>query len=212
METLLPKAFNEIFAGIFCLVAVIAFYKSFKQSQRSHGIRLAAIALIGGLALFCNNNWVYFASVFIIATTITETEFLQNLAAIVRGSRHYFDYKRATSGEISPPTESEKAPRQPMELKILNTLWTKQVTKYPTFNLLFTFAIAQNSSEHARFREAGAKLIGEGLVGESDKRQYHLTQEGWEYCKKHYEEFPSDQWWPSESINEENLKKVLGHV
>jgi len=91
----------------------------------------------------------------------------------------------------------------------LNTLWTKQVNKFPTFSTLFTFVISQNTPEYLQFREAGSKLFGEGLVGETDAGQYHLTHKGWEWCKEHYNEFPSDQWWPEETIDEENLKKVL---
>ncbi len=207
-----PKTFNDIFAALFCLLGVVTFFISLKGSLRSHSIRLSAIALIVGLALFCNNVWVYAASVFIIATAITETEFLQNLVAILRGSRHYFDYKIAISGEIPPPKEVKIIHRQPMEFKILNTLWTKQVNKFPTFNPLFTFLISQNSPEYMKFRESGGKLIGEGLVNETEKGHYHLTQEGWEYCKQHYKEFPSDQWWPNEAIDEENLKKTLEDV
>jgi len=212
MEIPIPKTFNDIFAALFCLVSVTAIFISLKNSLRSHSIRLSAIALIGGLALFCNNVWVYAASVFIVATAITETEFLQNLAAILRGSSHYFDYKKAISGEIPQPKEVKKVPRQQMEFKILNTLWTKQVNKFPTFNPLFTFLISQNSPEYMKFRESGGKLIGEGLVGETEIGHYHLTQEGWEYCKKSFKEFPPDQWWPSETIDEGNLKKVLGNV
>lgn len=212
MEIPGPTAFNEILGALFVLFSVAAFFISFKKSQRSHSIRLSALALIGGLALFCNNVWVYAAGVFIVATAVTETEFLQNLAAILRGSRHYFDYKKAISGEIPLPKEVKEVHRQPMEYKILNTLWTKQVNKFPSFNPVFTFIISQNSPEYMKFRESGGKLIGEGLISETEKGHYHLTQQGWEYCEKHYEEFPPDQWWPSETIDEENLKKVLGNA
>ena len=204
-----PKTFNDILAALFSIVTITTLFISLKDSLRSHSIRLSAIALIGGLALFCNNVWVYAASVFIVATGITETEFLQNLAAIIRGNSHYFDYKKAISGEIEPPKKDKKALRNPMEFKILNTLWTKQVNKFPNFDRLFTFLITQNSPEYTAFREYGGKLIGEGLVGETETGQYYLTPKGWEYCKQHYKEFPSDQWWPSETIDKENLKKVV---
>ena len=32
---------------------------------------------------------------------------------------------------------------------------------------------------------------------------------GFNYCKEHYAEFGSDQWWPEETINKDNLRKVL---
>ena len=209
MQNCLPPSFIQTLAGIFSICAIVAFSISFKKSIRLHSIRLFAIMLISALALFSNNAWVYFASVFIIATTITETEFLQNLAAIIRGDKHYFDYLRATSGQIQP-SQIEKLPtRRPMEFKILNTLWTKQVNKFPDFSGVWTFRINANSTEFMAFREAGNKLLGEGLIGETDQGQFHLTHKGFEYCKQHFKEFPSDQWWPKEQINKEQLKKVI---
>ena len=98
-----------------------------------------------------------------------------------------------------------------MEYMILITLWTKQVNKWPDLSMYFTFTMNFVApSERQAFREAGAKLVGEGLIAESDNGQYLLTIEGFDYCKKHYKEFPPEQWWPEESINLENLKKVVG--
>ncbi len=114
-----------------------------------------------------------------------------------------------TAGQITP-VEKDKSPgRSVIEYKILNTLWTKQVNKFPTFSALFTFVISSNSPEYFQFREAGSKLIGEGLIAETETGHYHLTRNGWDWCRKHYSEFPPDQWWPEEMINKENLDKVL---
>jgi hypothetical protein len=43
---------------------------------------------------FRSSLTVYFAAVFIIATAVTELEFLHILAAIVRGDKNYFDFRR----------------------------------------------------------------------------------------------------------------------
>ncbi|MFA5205066.1 MAG: hypothetical protein WC708_11750 [Lentisphaeria bacterium] len=97
-----------------------------------------------------------------------------------------------------------------MEYMILNTLWTKQVNKWPDLSILFTFGMNFSApSEKQAFQEAGAKLIGEGLITETSNGQYALTIRGFEYCKKHYKKFPPEQWWPEETINEENLKMVI---
>ena len=113
------------------------------------------------------------------------------------------------AGQIPPQKEEKPPKRNSMEYKILNTLWTKQVNKFPTFSPLFTFVIASNSPEYLQFREAGSKLIGEGLVGETDTGHYYLTHRGWSWCKENYREFPPDQWWPEETIIQENLDEVL---
>ncbi len=212
MEKIIPSSFIQVLAGVFSLLVLVSFITSFWQSIRSHSVRLFAITLISALALFAHNGWVYFASVFIIATAVTETEFLQNLAAIIRGSRPYWDWKLASSGQITAPKEKIIPERSPMEYKILNTLWTKQVNKFPDFKVLFTFRIHVNSTEYLEYREAGSRLIGEGLISESDQGQFYLTVKGFEYCKTHYKEFPSDQWWPEETINQENLRKVQGII
>jgi hypothetical protein len=112
-------------------------------------------------------------------------------------------------GQISPAEDERPPKRSDMEYKILNTLWTKQVNKFPEFSTLFTFVIFQNTPEYYQFREAGSKLIGEGLIGETQDGQYYLTHTGWDWCKDNYHGFPSDQWWPDVTINSENLKKVL---
>jgi hypothetical protein len=117
---------------------------------------------------------------------------------------------RIQAGDIQPP-KTERPRHSAMELKILNTLWTKQVTKFPEFDRFFTFVIGSKSPEYFEFRKAGSKLIGEGYAGETQEGHYHITKDGFEYCKKHYKEFPSDQWWPQEPMSQENLKKVMGN-
>jgi hypothetical protein len=119
-----------------------------------------------------------------------------------------------TSGEISP--EQAKSPRgEPslrtrMEYKILNTLWTKQVNLAPEYAKLWTFRINYGTPEFFEYRIASSKLIGEGLVGETDNGQIHLTVDGYAYCKKHYPEFPPEQWWPESKIDQHKLQLALG--
>tara|TARA_R110000850_G_scaffold263721_1_gene392602 strand:+ start:835 stop:1644 length:810 start_codon:yes stop_codon:yes gene_type:complete len=65
--------------------------------------------LVGVLVLFANSPYTYFASVFIVATAVTQLEFLQNLAAIIRGSKEYFEYQKETQsrGEVKDKIEKE---------------------------------------------------------------------------------------------------------
>lgn len=212
MTNLIPISFLQFLAGCLCIVATIFAFLSLLPFIRSHALRLSAIIFVTALSLFCNNVWNYFAALFIIATAVTEIEFLQNLAAIISGDKNYFAYKQAVAGEIHQSQVDKKpAVRSLMENKILNTLWTKQVNKYQDLSTLFTFKIFPNSPEFVEFRVAGAKLIGEELIGETpNDGNYHLTLKGYNYCKEHYKEFGSDQWWPEETLDQEKLKKVLG--
>lgn len=119
-----------------------------------------------------------------------------------------------SSGQISPEQAEQNQrklqQRTAMEFKILNTLWTKQVNFRPDYSKLWTFRINYGVPEFNEYRVAGNKLIGEGLVAESDQGQLYLTQNGYQYCKDHYKEFPHEQWWPEETLKSENLKKAIG--
>jgi hypothetical protein len=107
--------------------------------------------------------------------------------------------------------DSKSQQRTLMEYMILNTLWTKQINKWPDLSVFFTFRMSfPTPFENQAFREAGAKLIGEGLIAETNDGQYLLTISGFDYCKRHFREFPQEQWWPEEEINKENLNRVIG--
>jgi hypothetical protein len=111
--------------------------------------------------------------------------------------RNFLTY---TSGQITHEQakrqEQVSQQRTAMEYKILNTLWTKQVNLSSDFSKIWTFRINYGAPEFSEFRVASSKLIGEGLVGETNDGQIHLTSEGYAYCKSHHKEFPPDQWFP----------------
>jgi hypothetical protein len=125
------------------------------------------------------------------------------------------EYMKVSQGQATKETavlsaEEAKSKRTLMEYMILNTLWTKQVNKWPDLSLFFSFSMNfPIPSENQAFREAGAKLVGEGLIAVAENGQYLLTINGFDYCKKHFKEFPPEQWWPEEQINKENLNKII---
>ena len=118
---------------------------------------------------------------------------------------------RETVNAVTVAVAANTKRRSLMEYMILNTLWTKQVNKWPDLSVYFTFIMNFVSpSETKAFKEAADILIGEGLITvSSENGQYMLTIAGFDYCKKHYKEFPKEQWWPEEQINKENLHKVI---
>ena len=116
MEVLIPKSFVQLLAGGMTVIAIILVVISIFSNVRSHATRLLAIMLVTSLALFSDHWTTYFAGIFIIATAVTELEFLQNLAAILRGDKNYFDYRKAISGKIQAPQEDAGPNMQPMEL------------------------------------------------------------------------------------------------
>ena len=121
--------------------------------------------------------------------------------------------EESESGE-KPKTagESKERPKTAMGLKILNTLWRRQVLKFPELNGSWTFRLNTVAPEFLEFREAGNRLMGEGLISETDTGQFLITIEGLRYCAKHYKDFPADMWFKDVPIPEGNLEKLLQHV
>jgi hypothetical protein len=115
--------------------------------------------------------------------------------------------KRGLPEEL--PTAIAERPNTAMEYKILNTLWNKQVGKFPDLDVFFTFRLNTSATEFLEFREAGNRLMGKGLISETDIGQFHLTSAGLQYCSKNYKTFPADMWFKYESLYQDNLGKVL---
>jgi len=104
MDSFLPQSFREILGALALIVAILFSFISIAKASREHCLRATGLFLLAGIILFANDAWAYFASVFIFGTAITQLEFLQNLAAIIRGSKEYFDYQK----EFLSQSEIEK--------------------------------------------------------------------------------------------------------
>jgi len=91
---LIPENFRELLASVLFLIGVIFSFLSLDNKKKEHTLRLAGLFVLSAIALFSNDGWCYFAAVFIVATAVTQLEFLQNLAAIIRGNKDYFDYQK----------------------------------------------------------------------------------------------------------------------
>lgn len=125
---------------------------------------------------------------------------------------------QASEGKVQEKPELEeklkaKKPRTAIELKILNTLWNRQVLKFPELDTFFTFRLNVASPEFLEFREAGNRLMGEGLISETDTGYFFLTRKGLDYCAEHYEEwFPKDMWFKYKPLDQTNLEKLLKNL
>ncbi|WP_462250978.1 hypothetical protein [Ekhidna sp.] len=110
-EILKSESFNELLSLLAFGSGLIFGIVSIFHSEREYLLRITAIFLVVSVSLFANNAYCYFASIFIIATAVTQLDFLQNLAAIIRGSKEYFDYKK----ETIPVNEIEKSKEEEIE-------------------------------------------------------------------------------------------------
>lgn len=104
---MLPTEFSEALGGIALAFAILFTFFSLVTTLRPTATRLAAFLYLTAFALFSDHWATYFAAVFIIATAVTELEFLHILAAIIRGDKNYFDYRREflTRDEIITRTD-----------------------------------------------------------------------------------------------------------
>jgi len=95
LQDLMPKDFRELFSFFSFFIGLIFAFISLSKNKLEHSLRMASILFIVSVSLFASNGWCYFGAIFIIATAVTQLDFLQNLAAIIRsGGEKYFDYRQ----------------------------------------------------------------------------------------------------------------------
>ena len=219
---LLPKTPTEALAILLIGIGIVLILISFCSKLRTHALRLAGIGFVLSLALFANYSWTYFVAIFIIATVITELEFLQNLAAIIARDPNYWKYKNKPRVDRTDPPSAKTNPSADamgfMELKVLNTLWVLQIGHYPNLESAVTFTIEAPPSQYvdqqyAEYLVAIGRLMQAKLLSQSDKRQVCLTLEGLKYCSEHYKEFPPDRWYIDElPIDPDKLEILLKKI
>ena len=108
VENLTPENFRELLSASMFVFAIIFSFLSLSKNWREHSLRMTGLFLLVSLALFAHNGYSYFATLFIVATAVTQLEFLQNLAAIIRGSKEYFDYQKEYLSQREVETSIEK--------------------------------------------------------------------------------------------------------
>jgi hypothetical protein len=59
------------------------------------------------------------------------------------------------------------------------------------------------------YREASSKLIGEGLVSETNEGQLYLTPAGFRYCRERHAELQGSEFFPHEELDQEKLRQAL---
>lgn len=101
-----PDSYSSLIGTVSLFLASLCLAISFCEKKQPHATKLFSIILVTALSLFASHWTTYFAAIFIVATAVTELEFLQNLAAIIRKDKNYFDYKTETL------TQSENIRRQ----------------------------------------------------------------------------------------------------
>ena len=109
LNTCYPLSFLELLAGLLLILVLAISILLFIPKIHSKLLTIISILLMVSLTLFANNFWIYFLCMLVIATSITNVEFLENIAAIIRNSDSYFKYKssQATKKQVENKIEDE---------------------------------------------------------------------------------------------------------
>ena len=120
------------------------------------------------------------------------------------------ELKLVQSGVVYPAPQVVARKWSEIEYRILKTLWTKQVNKFPKYEGVWSFRVNRDSPEYESFWEAGGRLIGEGFVDVDTNAQLYLTVKGFTYCRDNHKNFPDvEEWYPHETLIPEKLQQAL---
>lgn len=126
------KSMTSAVGGLFFVVALIgAVVHIIKHRSRDLSIKLLGSIFVIALCLAADNTFIYGIGLFIVATLVTELEFLEKLAAIIWGHKEYWQYleskakkskvkeklKEEAQVEVEREPEATRRERQKLFLK-----------------------------------------------------------------------------------------------
>lgn len=104
-EPVLTKEFLP--AAAFALSVLFAFPAAYFKTEVLR--RLSGAFLIFSLATLSSNAFVCSLAIILVATLITDLEFLENIAAILWRNEKFWDYRKATQQDVEDKFRSEVA-------------------------------------------------------------------------------------------------------
>lgn len=123
LNTCYPLSFLELLAGLLLVLVLAISLLLFIPKIHSKLLKIISIFLMFSLTLFADNFWIYFLCMLVIATSITNVDFLENIAAIIRNSDSYFNYKssKASKKQVENKIEDEiLAETESSESEVIN--------------------------------------------------------------------------------------------
>ncbi|MEG3620178.1 hypothetical protein V5T82_17065 [Magnetovibrio sp. PR-2] len=94
-------------AAIFALTALLGIITIFRNANQKLQTQLIGSLFVLAIAFSSNDNWVYFISIFVVATTITDTQFLEKIFALSMRSEKFFDYLIADANKEEAKRKAE---------------------------------------------------------------------------------------------------------
>jgi len=90
------------------IIFVTSFLKNRENETNSNVHRVAGALLVCSMTFLIHSPYIYFLSIFIIATFITKLDFLENLAAIFKGNKEFWDYRKKSIESKASQRETVK--------------------------------------------------------------------------------------------------------
>ena len=118
MELINSNNYSSLIGTVVLLISILCLLTSYFYTDKRHTTKLFSILIIASLSLFSSHWATYFAAIFIAATAVTELEFLQTLAAIIRKDKNYFDYKKES---LSKTENIKRKAEEAIEEELLAT-------------------------------------------------------------------------------------------
>ena len=107
--------------GAFSFAILFLILSVYRTDLKIQSLKIFASLLILSIATLAQNWAVYFLSVLVIATLITELNFLENIAAIVT-NRDWWKLDKATKEEIQQQTKKELPPSRKTQRVVMETV------------------------------------------------------------------------------------------
>jgi len=198
LELVKPDTYPNLIGTLLICVSIICLFTSFFENHKKHATKVFSILIVASLALFSSYWATYFAAIFIVATAVTELEFLQTLAAIIRKDKNYFDFKKeALSKEenilrkaeealeeelISSESESEgETNKNKIDLSKLLTVSTHEAMRLSLDVEEKTLNYLEKQygkiERNVRFRKNGSTVEIDGVIdtkGQSNSRLFEI--------------------------------------
>ncbi|MCK9373774.1 MAG: hypothetical protein M0P91_11285 [Sulfuricurvum sp.] len=197
---ILPDSYSNFIGTIAFIIAIVCLFISFLVNLRSHATKMFSILLVASLAFFASHWSTYFAAIFIVATAVTELEFLQNLAAILRKDENYFNYKkevlskedniRRKAEEVleeeyvaSKTIDDEISKEKKIDISKLQDMSRTEMMKYAfdieEKTLDFLSQTYGNIERNVRFRKDGESVEFDGVISENNNQKSIVFEVKW---------------------------------
>lgn len=134
------------------------------RGQRDTAIKIFGGLLVAGIGFSAANPWIYPIAIFIVATLVTELEFLEKLAAIVWNRKEYWQYliSKASPSEIKRKIEQDVRATPELKVSTVPDNRRELIKDAIAFENAVVAALSSDNPLKAEKIEKGVSITGEG--------------------------------------------------